>query len=108
MIGKGLAALGGIIGAGSVIVGLLGEGGTAPYAARLAFAAVALVLALVAGSVPWWPRVSVRTAGIIMFPSGVVGFLATQLWFINTYYVAALPLWLIATVLLVAGGAVRR
>jgi hypothetical protein len=95
-----LAVLGAFVGAGSVFAGLLGEGGTAPYQGRFAFAAIAAVLAIVAGVAPWWPRLPARAAGSIVFPAGLVGFLATQLWFINTYYVAALPLWLLSSLLL--------
>ncbi|HEV2250618.1 MAG TPA: hypothetical protein VGT60_08935 [Candidatus Limnocylindria bacterium] len=95
-----LAALGGLIGAGSVVVGLAGDGGTAPYQSRLPFALAAFGLAAVAGAAPWWPRRSSRASGFIVFPAGVVGFLCTQLWFINTSYVAALPLWLLASLLL--------
>jgi hypothetical protein len=102
IIAKLLAAAGGIVGVVSVISGLVGEGGTAPYAERFAFAGLALVLAGVAGAAPWWPLLSSRAAGLIAFPAGLVGFLATQLWFINTYYEFALPLWLIASAILIA------
>jgi hypothetical protein len=97
-----VAAAGGVVGVVSVISGLAGEGGAAPYAERFAFAGLALVLAAVAGAAPWWPRLSARAAGAIVFPAGLVGFLATQLWFINTYYEFALPLWLIASAILIA------
>jgi hypothetical protein len=108
IVAKLLAAAGGVVGAVSVISGLAGEGGTAPYAERFAFAGLALVLAIVAGVVPWWPRLEARTAGTIVFPAGLIGFLATQLWFINTYYEFALPLWLIASAVLVAARRVAR
>lgn len=99
-IAKWLATAGGLIGVASVGSGLLGEGGTAPYAQRFVFAALALVFAIVAGAAPWWSRLSAPAAGFVVFPAGILGFLATQLWFINTYYVFALPVWLIASVLL--------
>jgi hypothetical protein len=97
-----VSAAGGVVGIVSVVSGLAGEGGTAPYAERFAFAGLALVLAAAAGAAPGWRRLSARAAGLIVFPAGLIGFLATQLWFINTYYVLALPLWLIASVALVS------
>jgi hypothetical protein len=102
IVAKLLAAAGGVIGIVSVVSGLVGEGGTAPYAGRFVFAGLALVLAAIAGAAPWWRRLSSRASGVIVFPAGLIGFLATQLWFINTYYEFALPLWLIASAVLIA------
>jgi hypothetical protein len=102
IVAKLVAAAGGVVGIVSVIAGLVGEGGTAPYGGRFVFAGLALVLAAIAGAAPWSPRLSPRAAGLIAFPAGLIGFLATQLWFINTYYEFALPLWLIASAVLIA------
>jgi uncharacterized membrane protein HdeD (DUF308 family) len=38
-----------------------------------------------------------------MFVAGIFGFLATLPWYINTFYVAALPLWLIGAALVLFG-----
>jgi len=35
-----------------------------------------------------------------VFPVGLVGFMAALLWYINTSYAAALPFWLLSSVLL--------
>lgn len=100
IIAKWLAAAGALIGVGNVIGGLIGEGGTAPYSSRLSFAATALVLALVAGGAPWWPRLSAHTAGFVVITAGLAGFAATLLWFINTFYFVAVPIWLAASFIL--------
>jgi hypothetical protein len=39
------------------------------------------------------------TASIIMFLSGLLGFLCISLFYINTWYVLALPVWLIALII---------
>jgi len=101
-IARWLSGAGGLIGIVSVGSGLLGEGGTVPYQPRFAFALLAVLLAAIAGALPFWPRVSLRSAGFLVFPAGLAGFLATQLWFINTYYVFAVPVWLVASVLLIS------
>jgi len=93
-----LGALGGAVGAYSAAKALLEVGGQAPYTSRLAFGVAAFLLALVATLAA--PRVLARPrqAGLLMLLAGTLGFLAINLYYLNTWYGVG---WLL---LLAAGG----
>lgn len=114
-----LAGAGGLVGVASIASGMTGEGGTSPYTSRIGLAVLAGLLAAVAGVAPWLPRLPAWALSLLVFPVGLVGFMATLPWYINTAYAAALPFWLLSSVLLLVatatpaapstqGGAVSR
>ena len=43
-------------------------------------------------------------ASVVIIVAGILGFAATLPWYINTFYVAALPLWIIGAAFLLFGG----
>jgi len=46
----------------------------------------------------------VAVASVVIIVAGILGFAATLPWYINTFYVAALPLWIVGAALLLFGG----
>ena len=101
-LGRVLAGAGTLVGVASIIHGMAGEGGTSPYRERIGLAILAGMLAAVAGAAPWLPRLPRWTLSLLVFPVGLLGFMATLPWYINTAYEGALPFWLLSSVLLVA------
>lgn len=97
-------ALGGAVAVISVANGFVAVGGDPRYEARAIFAIMALVLGIVAAVSGFIPRLHPAAASGLMLGAGILGFLATLPWYINSYYVVALPLWLVGAVALIAGG----
>lgn len=96
-----LGVLGSIIGVVSAISAFVAVGGDAAYSARLWAGWAALVLAVLAGAAA--PLMSTRpvAAGLIMLVSGFAGFVCINLFYINTFYGLALPLWIAGAVLII-------
>lgn len=96
----GLAVLGGIVGAASVITAVASYDDAG---ARIGFAWFALGCAVAAaGTVFLAPR-HPALAGIILVMGGLAGGIAINLFSINTAYGAAVPLWWLAALILFAG-----
>ncbi|HZC07314.1 MAG TPA: hypothetical protein VE338_16895 [Ktedonobacterales bacterium] len=102
-IGALFGALGGIVAVVSIASGFVAIGADPLYQARAIFGILALALSVVAAVSGFLPRLHPAAAGALMLGTGTLGFLATLLWYINMFYVAALPLWLIGAALLVGG-----
>jgi hypothetical protein len=94
-----LGILGSVVAIVSVVSGL-----AAGYVDRMGFAIIAIVFAAFVAVVPFLRRIKPQAAGAGMFLAGLLGFAATLPWSINTYYSAAVPLWLVAAGLLVSRG----
>jgi hypothetical protein len=103
-IGAILGLIGGVVAVVCVISGFAAIGADPLYQSRAGFGVAALALGGVAGISGFLPRLHPTAAGALMLVAGILGFLATLPWYINTYYVAALPLWLIGAALVLAGG----
>ena len=101
-LGRVLAGAGTLVGVASIIHGIAGEGGASPYRERIGLAVLAGMLAAVAGAAPWLPRLPRWALSLLVFPVGLLGFMATLPWYINTAFGGALPFWLLSSVLLVA------
>ena len=92
----GLAGLGSLVGAVSAVYALLSVGGLDPYAQRAGLGWAALVLALGAGAAGVLARRRPVAGAAAMIAAGLLGTLAMNLFSINTFYVLAVPLWLVA------------
>lgn len=88
-----LDLLGGVVGVGSAITALVVVGGDRAYHARIAFGWLAMAAASVAtlGVLLIVRRAKGATA-LVLIASGV-GVVAINLFYINTFYVAAVPCW---------------
>lgn len=102
-IGALIGVLGGIAAVVSVLSGFATIGADPLYEPRWGFGAAALGLGVVAGASGLIPRLHPAAAGVLMFVAGMLGFLSTLVWYLNTWYVAALPLWLLGALLLLLG-----
>ena len=102
-LGALIGVLGGIAAVVSVLSGFAAIGADPLYEPRWGFGAAALVLGIVAGLSGLFPRLHAGAAAVVMFVAGVLGFLCTLVWYLNTWYVAALPLWLLGALLLLLG-----
>ncbi|MDQ2888471.1 MAG: hypothetical protein M3Y39_20605 [Chloroflexota bacterium] len=89
---------GGVIAIVSVVSALLTVGGNPVYQSRLWVAWLALALSLLAESAAILIARRPVAAAIVMFLSGALGFLCINLYYINTWYVLALPFWLFALI----------
>ena len=94
-----LALLGGLVGVANAIWALVAVGGETAYAGRILFGWAALILALLAGAAGFLARTRPGVAGLVILVAGVLGFVAINLYYINTFYALALLLWLAAGVL---------
>lgn len=94
-----LGALGGVVGLVSAITAFVAVGGEAAYSARLWAGWVALLLALVATVAALLISNRPTVASLTMLISGILGFVCINLFYINTFYVVAVPLWIVATAL---------
>ncbi len=104
-----LGLIGGVVAALSVMSGFVAIGTDPLYQSRAGFGIAALALGVIAGVSGLLPRLHPAAASVLMFVTGTLGFVATLAWYINTLYVAALPLWLVGAVLILVGGfSVRR
>ena len=95
-----LAILGGAVGALNAGAALIQVGSAPGYDARAVFGWIALGAAVcgATAAVAFLDRPIV--AAPVLVVGGLVGTLAINLFYINTFYVAALPLWLAGTALL--------
>ena len=103
-----LALLGGLIGVANAIWALVAVGGEPAYAGRVLFGWAALLLALLAGAAGFLARTRPGLAGLISVVAGVLGFVAINLYYINTFYVLALLFWLAAGVVGLIAALSRR
>jgi hypothetical protein len=99
MIGRAvlvIALLGSLVGIGSAVQALIEVGNQPPYTDRLAFGILALVMAVDEIVLPLALRSRPRIAALLMLLSAVVGGVAINFFYINTFYVLAVPFWLAA------------
>jgi hypothetical protein len=97
-----LAVLGGLIGAGSAVYALIAVGGVVPNTDRVSMGYAAMALSGAAGAAGLLAARRPATSAAIMVVAGLLGGVAINLFNINTYYVLAVPLWLIAAVVALA------
>ena len=94
-----LTILGGFIAASSAMAALVQVGADPAYQSRNVFGWVALACAALATGSP--VIISRPTmAALILFIGGIAGGIAINMFYINTFYLAALPLWWVAALLL--------
>jgi len=93
-----VALLGGVVGVYSASSAIVQVGTTAPYMGRLGFAVAALLLAALAGGSGVAVDVRPRAAAALVAFSGLLGAVAINLFYINTPYLLAVPLWLLSAV----------
>ena len=96
------ALLGGVVGVSSAGSAIATVGSLPPYDTRLAFGWAALALAAVATACGL-TRTQRVASSAAMVTAGLLGGAAISFFFINTAYWAAVPLWLLAAVLRLAG-----
>ncbi len=88
-----LGLAGGVIGVASAIAVLVAVGGDRAYHARIGFGWLALAAAIVATlGVPLLVRRATGATALVLLASSV-GAVAINLFYINTFYVAAVPCW---------------
>ncbi len=104
-----LGFAGGVIAIASSISALLTVGGNPQYQSRLWTGWLTLVLSVLAAIAAILIVRRPVAASIVMALSGLAGFLCINLYYINTWYVLALPVWLVALILAVSSQiSVRR
>ena len=91
------SALGGLVAVPSAVQALATVGSLPVYETRMGFGWLALALATVASVAPIALRDRPGLAATIVAVSGLAGSVAINLFWINTLYTVALPLWLIGT-----------
>jgi hypothetical protein len=103
-IAAALALAGAGIGVSSATAAFLAVGGDPAYQSRLAFGSAALILAALAGAAGLLAatRPSLSALGILL--GGFLGAVAINLYYINTFYLLAVPLWVLAAALAAFGG----
>ncbi len=94
-----LGVLGGMVAASAAAYALMTVGADPAYSGRVAFGWVALAFALLAVLGGALERAFPWSASALMLLGGTVGLLAISLFFITTWYVAALPILLAGAVL---------
>jgi hypothetical protein len=97
-----LSVLGGLIGVGSAVYALTTVGGVVPYSDRVSMGYSAIALSVAAGGAGLLAARRPATSAAITVGAGLVGGVAINLFYINTYYILAVPLWLIAAVVALA------
>lgn len=102
-VGAFLGLVGGALAVVCVVSGFMDIGADPLYQSRAGFGVAALALGIIAGVSGYLPRLHPAAASALMFVAGTLGFVATLPWYINTFYVAALPLWIIGAALMLAG-----
>lgn len=103
-----LALLGGAIGVASAITALRVVGSDPAYRSRVCYGWIALLCALVA---PWGVLLAGRNrknAMALTLLGGAVGAVAINLFYLNTYYVMALPCGLLGLLMAEIRSRVRR
>jgi hypothetical protein len=99
VIAIALGLLASLIGVFSAISAISAEGGDPAYSFRLWAGGASLVLAILAGVAAIFMTTRPRAASLIMLFSGILGFVCISLYHIDTFYMLAVPLWFIGTVL---------
>ena len=99
VIAIALGLLASLIGVFSAISAISAEGGDPAYSFRLWAGGASLVLAILAGVAAIFMTTRPRAASLTMLISGILGFICIYLYYIDTFYMVALPLWFIGTVL---------
>jgi len=94
-----LGMLASVIGVLSAISDFSTVGSDPAYSYRLWAGWASLVLAILAGVATIFMILGPRTASLIMLISGMLGFICINLFYIDTFYMLAVPLWFIATLL---------
>jgi hypothetical protein len=107
-IGAFLGLVGGALAVVCVVSGFMDIGADPLYQSRMGFGVAALALGIIAGISGFLPRLHPAAASVLMFVAGTLGFLATLPWYINTFYIAALPLWIVGAALMLAAGFAPR
>lgn len=100
-----LGVAGGVIAIASVVSALLIVGSNPLYQSRLWIGWLTLALSVLAGIAAILIVRRPVAASIVMSLSGLLGFLCINLYYINTWYVLALPVWLVALILAVTSNA---
>jgi hypothetical protein len=98
-VGMFLTLLGGCIAASSAVSALVQVGADPQYYGRAGFGWAALGCAMVATAGPIIIR-RPTIVTVILLLGGAAGGIAMSLFYINTFYVAALPLWWTAALLI--------
>jgi hypothetical protein len=91
-----LCWLGGVIGVGSALEAFQAVGSDPLYRFALWAGWVALLLPVVAGLSSLWLRARPLLASMLILGSGIGGVVCINLFYINTFYVLALPCWVAA------------
>ena len=94
-----LGMLASLIGVLSAISAFSAVGSDPAYSYRLWAGWASLVLAILAGLAAIFMTTRPRAASLTMLISGMLGFVCISLYYIETFYMLAFPLWFIATVL---------
>ena len=99
----GAALLGGLVAVPSAGLAVATLGAVPPYDTRVGFGWLALGLAIVATAAGIVARARPVAGSSLMILGGLLGAGAISLFSIDTFYWAAVPLWLLAAVLALAG-----
>ncbi len=99
MIAIVVGVLGGIIGLVSAISAFVAVGADPAYSVRLWAGWLALLLAVLAGVAALFMTTRPAAAGLTMLIGGFAGFVCINLFYINTFYGLAVPLWIVAAAL---------
>jgi uncharacterized membrane protein HdeD (DUF308 family) len=94
-----LGMLASVIGVLSAISAFSTVGSDPAYSYRLWAGWASLVLAILAGVAAIFMTTHPRTASLTMLISGILGFICINLFYIDTFYMLAVPIWFIATLL---------
>lgn len=94
-----LGILGSLIGVFSAISAFVVIGGDPAYSSRLWAGGASLALAALAGVATIFITARPIAGSLTMLIGGMIGFVCINLFYINTFYGLAIPLWLIGTVL---------
>ena len=94
-----LGMLASLLGVLSAISAFNTVGSDPAYSYRLWAGWTSLVLAILAGIAAIFIITRPRAASLTMLISGMLGFVCISLYYIETFYMLAVPLWFIGTVL---------
>jgi hypothetical protein len=104
----GLAWLGTLVGAVNAAYVLVTLGGEMPYRERASFGWVALGLAVIAGSGGIVAKRRPAVGALVIVGAGLLGSIAINLLSIDSGYLLAVPLWLVAAVAALTAAALRE
>jgi len=98
-ISTSLGLLGGLVAAGNAVFALMHLSGDVHYGERAVFGWAALLLGLAASAGALLIRARPWVATALLVGGSLLGFVAINLYYINTYYFLAVPLCLLAPAL---------